>query len=53
MCKICTEWNLGKLTTTEALNNMQELKTENDDHWYSLVLELLKASAKESLEKND
>jgi hypothetical protein len=45
MCKICFEWQLGKLTTNEAWRNLNELATldmsqEELDHYWETAMKL-------------
>lgn len=46
MCRICVEWELGKLTTKEAFRNLGELINSTDDeetkdHLFDLSNKLL------------
>ena len=47
MCIICKEWELGKLTSKEALRNLGEMilssndNKENPDHYYEISEKIL------------
>ena len=54
MCKICADWQLGKLTTKEAWRNLGEMKDspfstdEEVDHYWKLANELAESIEDES-----
>lgn len=50
MCKICVEFQLGKLSTNEALQNMRELQT-NDPH-KRVVEELIEKAESDKASKS-
>jgi hypothetical protein len=46
MCKICSEWQLGKLTTKEAWRNLKEtmnpdMTQEELDHYWETAMKLV------------
>ena len=46
MCKVCVEWEAGKLTNKEALNALGEMIKSTEDekkskHYYSVVDKVL------------
>ena len=47
MCRICVDFELGKLTLEEAYRNFREIYNENDDHALELWVKLIEAEGEE------
>lgn len=53
MCKICSEWELGKLTNTEAMQNLGEVLGNQDEnlsdpeitHYYEVLEKIIDKDA--------
>lgn len=43
MCRICAEFEMGKLTIPEAYRNLKETYNEDDEHSNEVWLKLLEA----------
>lgn len=43
MCRICADWELGKLTLPEAYLNLQEVWDEEDPHHVDVWVKLIKS----------
>lgn len=43
MCQICVDFELNKLTLSEAYNNLREVYNESDGHSIEVWLKLIKA----------
>lgn len=43
MCRICAEWQMGKLTTTEAWRNLNEMPRDTEEelvHFFEVAEKL-------------
>lgn len=60
MCRVCSEWELGKLTNKEALRNLGELiqaedrdNGEDNGHYYLVVDKIMDDELGESASDDD
>lgn len=56
MCCVCVEWQAGKLTTKEALQNLGEMIQSEDklaEHYFSAVREILDSELPASVSDDD
>lgn len=51
MCRICADFEIGKLTIPEAYTNLKEVFTEEDRHAIEVWIKLIKAELGEDWNK--